>query len=147
MGSGKDFYHCEHGVRNDRDCDACENEKAFFVGDWHVAADDLPPYNHDEVEVAFWDGSDMCRIFATLFPDGEWWAGQDRLDEDFEIVYWRYPTPMPDYPYEQDEDDDASDKIFALRHVLDTVLKAQGRGVILPIQMQELIDEILEETE
>ena len=65
---------------------------------WHEASD-LPPRPVPEVEILYWDGCYMCRIFGGYdHENGDWYVGGEPLIEpgtDWEVRYWAYPRLIP----------------------------------------------------
>lgn len=74
---------------------------------WHKASD-LPPPMVPEVEIVYWDGCYLCRIFGAYdHSEGEWYVGGEPLiDSDtpeWEVRYWAYPRLLPTAEPRQEE--------------------------------------------
>ena len=59
---------------------------------WHNSKD-LPPMSMPELEILYWDGCYMCRVFGTYdHAEKDWYVcGEPLIDEDtpdWEVKYW-----------------------------------------------------------
>jgi len=73
------------------------------MSEWISVEDRLPEQNDREVDIAFWDGTYMCRIYGAYDHDaGAWYVGQMPLIEEdtpeWKVTHWKYPTPLPEPP-------------------------------------------------
>jgi hypothetical protein len=69
------------------------------MSDW-IGVDDQLPTSNNEVEIAFFDGCYMCRIFGA-YEASNWWLGDEILED---VTHWREATPLPELPKEFDYD-------------------------------------------
>lgn len=53
-----------------------------------------PPYDK-ELEIAYFDGTCMCRCFGAYTDEG-WFSGKWKIEDDFKVMYWKYPTELPE---------------------------------------------------
>ncbi len=66
---------------------------------WHPASE--PPSNAvPEVEILYWDGTYLCRIFGGYDHDeADWYVGGEPLIDpdtpEWEVRWWAYPRLMP----------------------------------------------------
>ncbi len=70
---------------------------------WISVEDRLPAPDNDEVEIAFWDGVYMCRIFGAYdYDKKDWYVSQGLLVDvdtpDWKVTHWREPEPLPEPP-------------------------------------------------
>jgi hypothetical protein len=71
---------------------------------WISVEDNCPDTNR-EVEIAFWDGSYMCRIHGG-YDDGEWWIGDkpwnsdDCFGPEYPVTHWKEAAILPNPPEE-----------------------------------------------
>lgn len=76
------------------------------MGDW-ISADIKPEgtcaAEKNELEIAFWDGCYMCRIFGVYDLEMEaWYSCQEPIEEDgFVVTHWRYPVALPEPPVKE----------------------------------------------
>ena len=68
------------------------------MSEWRKVADELPyPDNEVEIEVAFWDGVYMCRMFGAYTEDG-FYVGEAPLEPSFKVTHWKECYPLPEPP-------------------------------------------------
>jgi hypothetical protein len=66
---------------------------------WHPASE-LPPIQIPELEILYWDGTYLCRIFGTYDVEyKDWFVGGEALIEsdtpEWEVRWWAYPRLVP----------------------------------------------------
>lgn len=73
------------------------------MSEWISVDDSVPdnePYN-EEVEIAYWDNTCMCRIFGVFENNSKtWWSGNEEIEEkgQFKVTHWKQVTPLPEPP-------------------------------------------------
>lgn len=68
-------------------------DEILALDNWVSVEDDLPK-GGTEVEIAYWDGTCMCRTFGAHIT-GTWYEFEDEI---LKVTHWREATPLPEPP-------------------------------------------------
>jgi len=78
---------------------------------WIPVGDRLPEPDNQEIEIAFWDGCYMCRVFGAYDAEMEedpnydgigWCVAQEPLNANgLTVTHWRYPVALPEPPADE----------------------------------------------
>ena len=67
------------------------------MAEW-IPVSERRPEDPSEVEIVYWDGVEMCRIFGS-YIERVWWSGPDEIEGfGIYVTHWKYPTPLPKAP-------------------------------------------------
>ncbi len=73
-----------------------------------ISVDDRLPLEEREVEIAFFDGTEMCRCFGAFDGHrGSWWTADTEIEVDIigsKVTHWRWCSPLPAPPSEQQKE-------------------------------------------